>query len=103
MHEQAPPELALGPARIAQEATSWLPVLDLAKGPDMLAFAGTCLKPPVAGSLRTLGALGQALVKAVGSCAVAGGSCAAAGDAEVALLLLGTLCEHLAPDPRVSL
>ena len=97
VHGQAPPELSLGPARLAKEASSWTLILPSARAPDLLGFTGTCLQPPLGGSLRTLGGLGQALVKAVGSCVVA----ACAEEADRALLLLGTLCEQLGPD-RVS-
>ena len=94
VHGQAPLELGLGAVCLAQEASSWTPILPSARAPDLLSFAATCLQPPLGGSLQTLGGLGQALVKAVGSCAVA--SCA--DEADRALLLLGMLCEQLGPD-----
>ena len=106
MLTQAPPELALGPARLAQEASAWVPLLPCATSTDLLAFAGTCLQPPLAASLHLLGGLGQALLGAAGSCLVAASDeSAAESAAEVAnhaLLLLGMLCERLTPD-RVRL
>ena len=101
---QAPPDVCLSLAALGAHTAAWASLLACSGAQDVLAFARSCLQPPIAGLLHLLDGFSAALLEAVASCATPSGpgqelagnvlQLPLMGDA---LLLLGALCSQAGP------